>query len=121
MSQRPAWRSGISALNAVFRISISSPSLAATAFAASTSKPTAWFGSVTSADGNISSGGYSMSTQSTILPGESRLVGGAMASAVAATLAGAPLAGAIVAGTPDGAVLAPPPPQAATSTTMAAV
>src|SRR6188474_901144 len=99
MSQRLAWRSGINALNAVFRISISRPSFAATAFAASTSKPTALFGSVSSADGNISIGGYSMSTQSTILPGESRLVGGAIASPVGPALAGAALDGAMVAGT----------------------
>src|SRR5215211_1907031 len=121
MSQRPACRSGMSALNAVFRISISSPSLAATAFAASTSNPMALFGSVSSAEGNISIGGYSMSTQSTTFPGEMRLVGGAMVSAVGAAVAGVPVAGATVAGAPVGTIdAAPPPVHAATSSTMAA-
>ena len=56
---------GISASNAVFLIAICRPSFAATALAASTSKPMAWFGSVTSEEGKYSIGGYSMSTQST--------------------------------------------------------
>jgi hypothetical protein len=43
--------------------------------AESTSKPIALAGSVSSADGKYSIGGYSMSTQSTTVPGVMRLVG----------------------------------------------
>src|SRR4026209_206870 len=55
------------------------------------------FGSVTSAVGKYSSGGHSMSTQSTSCPAVMRLVGGGMATTEAggATLSGALLAAAL--------------------------
>ena len=88
----------MSASKPVFRISISRPSFAATALAASTSKPMAWFGSVTSADGKYSIGGYSMSTQSVSVPAVIRLVGGVIGVSVAGgAVAGAVDGGAVVA------------------------
>src|SRR5262245_30985929 len=117
MSQRLFPRSGISESKAVFLISSFRPSLAATARAASTSKPVALFGSVSSAEAKNSIGEYSMSTQSVSVPAVIRLVGGAMASAVGA----AEPAGSDVAAAWLGAVDAPPPPpQAATNKAIAA-
>src|SRR5437762_1654613 len=75
MSQRPAVRSGMRPAKETFRISMGSPQALATARAASTSKPTAWFGSVTDVDGKYSMGGYSMSTQSVTVPALTKLVG----------------------------------------------
>src|SRR2546422_1671019 len=76
MSQRPAVRSGIRASNPVFLIWSWRPKALATARAPSTSKPTAWLGSVTLADEKNSMGEYSMSTQSVSVPDLIRLVGG---------------------------------------------
>src|SRR5947207_9327048 len=76
MSQRPAVRSGIRASKPVFLIWSWSPNALATARAPSTSKPTAWFGSVTLAEEKNSMGEYSMSTQSVSVPDLIRLVGG---------------------------------------------
>src|SRR6185436_2183309 len=118
-SQRPAERSGISASKPLFTTSSVSPSLVATARAASTSKPVDLFGSVSSVEAKNSMGGYSMSTQSVSLPAVTRLVGGLMASAVGATEPGAADAGAVEAPW-LGAFDDPPPPQAATNKAMAA-
>src|SRR4029079_8976071 len=97
MSQRPLVRSGMSASKPVLRMVICNPSLAAADLAESASKPMAAFGSVTSAVGKYSSGGYSMSTQSTSCPAVMRLVGGGIAPREpdAATLAGALLAASL--------------------------
>src|SRR3979411_458757 len=76
MSQRPHGRSGIRASKPVFLIWSWSPNALATARAPSTSKPTAWFGSVTLAEEKNSMGEYSMSTQSVSVPDLIRLVGG---------------------------------------------
>src|ERR1700716_3271528 len=76
MSQRPAVRSGMRASKPVFLIWSWSPKALATARAPSTSKPTAWFGSVTLAEAKYSMGEYSMSTQSVSVPDLIRLVGG---------------------------------------------
>src|SRR5437870_1214396 len=76
MSQRPAVRSGMRPEKATFRTSSCTPQALATARAASTSKPIAWFGSVTDVEGKYSMGGYSMSTQSVTVPALIRLVGG---------------------------------------------
>src|SRR3979411_3549746 len=76
MSQRPHGRSGIRASKPVFLIWSWSPNALATARAPSTSKPTAWLGSVTLAEEKNSMGEYSMSTQSVSVPDLIRLVGG---------------------------------------------
>src|SRR5205814_9277651 len=76
MSQRPAVRSGMRASKPVFLIWSWRPKALATARAPSTSKPTAWFGSVTLAEEKNSMGEYSMSTQSVSVPDLIRLVGG---------------------------------------------
>ena len=65
MSQRPAAKSGMSVSNGTLRMVICRPIAWAACRAASTSKPIAAFGSVTSVEGKYSSGGYSMSTQLT--------------------------------------------------------
>src|SRR5690242_2078887 len=121
MSHRPAVRSGISASKAVFLIWIWRPSSWATARALSTSKPIALFGSVSPVS-KYSIGLYSMSTQSTSVPGVIRLVGGAIGCAVAgAAVAGPDVAGGVVAAAVVGAVVALPPLlHAATSSAMAA-
>src|SRR3984893_8613914 len=76
MSQRPAVRSGIRASKPVFLIWSESPKALATARAPSTSKPTAWFGSVTLAEAKYSIGEYSISTQSVSVADLIKLVGG---------------------------------------------
>src|SRR6185437_14968713 len=119
MSQRPAERSGISASKPLLTTSSVSPSLVATARAASTSKPVDLFGSVSSEEAKNSIGWYSMSSQSVSLPAVTRLVGGAIASVVGAAEPGACEAGAVEPPA-DGAVEAPPPPHAATNRAMAA-
>src|SRR4029079_12687733 len=118
MSQRPACRSGMRVEKPVFFTASFRPSLAATALAASTSKPTAWPGSVTSADGKYSIGGYSMSTQSVSVPAVIRLVGGVIGFSVGATDGG--LVGGGLVATCVGLVVAPPLPlHAATNRAMA--
>src|SRR4029079_1539575 len=82
MSQRALAGSGISESKPLLTTSSVSPSLVATARAASTSQPVALFGSVSSVEAKYSIGGYSMSTQSVSLPAVIRLVGGAMATSV---------------------------------------
>src|SRR5207237_5325278 len=86
MSQRPAVRSGMRPAKETFRTSMGSPQALATARAASTSKPTAWFGSVTDVDGKYSMGGYSMSTQSVTVPALTRLVGAVTLTSLAPAL-----------------------------------
>src|SRR5439155_1033569 len=86
MSQRPAVRSGMRPEKATFRTSRGSPQALATARAPSTSKPIAWFGSVTDVDGKNSMGGYSMSTQSVTVPALTRLVGAVTWTSLAAAL-----------------------------------
>src|SRR5438128_10468646 len=75
MSHRPAVKSGIRPAKETLRTSSWRPQALATARAASTSKPMAWFGSVTDVEGKYSMGGYSMSTQSVTVPALARLVG----------------------------------------------
>src|SRR6185503_14789745 len=119
-SQRSLVRSWISESNAVFLISSFRPSFSATARAASTSKPVAWFGSVMSAEAKNSIGEYSISTQSVRVPAVTRLVGGAIATSLGASVPGAADSGAVDAPV-EGAVDAPPPPaHAATNKAIAA-
>src|ERR1700726_4317549 len=113
MSQRPACRSGIRASKPGFLIVIVRPSSDATFFAASTSKPTAAFGSVTVLVAKYSSGGYSMSPQSTSLPAVIRLVGGGIETVVAAGDPGAALGAAV--GIPWVGLGEVPAPQPATN------
>src|SRR5207302_6232568 len=91
MSQRPAVRSGIRPANETLRTSSCTPQALATARAASTSKPIAWFGSVTDVEGKYSMGGYSMSTQSVTVPALAKLVGAWTVTWLAAALDGDPL------------------------------
>src|SRR3989337_2873250 len=80
-----------------------------TAWAESVAKPMAWAGSVTSADGKYSMGGYSMSAQSTTVPAVMRLVGAAITGVGIAVSVGAGVGVGVAAGVGEG-----PPAHAAT-------